>query len=246
MTHKLVPISVSIVLVLLFAIASASGQLQAVMKVGQFQGESPPGGYYVGWSDILSFNISVQNSGWSIHGDPLPASLSDMYVTKYVDTASPLLFGAVLTGQRFNDERAIDAQIHVFRIVNQVVIPDVKWLFEDVVVSSYNTVFDGGPAAELIALDYGMVTYEYYQYDEFGNLVSMTSFAYDRRAQVFNWVSSGNLADFELVTQFQSEPSPEPAALVLAGIGLAALVGWRGVRRRVQGAVRLPPRFERG
>jgi type VI protein secretion system component Hcp len=234
MRNKLVSIFVSIVLVLSFAIAVASGQPWAVMKVGTIQGDSTLAGYE-GWCDILSYNISVQNAGWNIQGDPLPASLSDMYITKSIDRASPLLFGAVLTGQRFNDERLVDAQVHLLKVgLGGQLEPAVKWLFEDVVVSAYNTAYEGGQALELVALDYGEITYEYFPTAD-GVPGPPISFTYDRSVGEIAWLGS-DFSNFQLVTQFQAEGVPEPAALVLAGIGLAALAGRRCAQRRARGA----------
>jgi type VI protein secretion system component Hcp len=230
MPHRYTAWLTSVVIGLLIVAAPTHGQFQAVMKVDGMLGESQIDGY-AQWSDILSYNISVQNGGWNPSGDPVPASLSDMYVTKYVDSASPLLFGAVLTGQRFNDPRAIDAQIHLLRSVNESFVPVVKWLFNDVVVSSYNTVYDGPAPAELVALDYGEVTYQYYPLNPDGTLGPVVSFTYNRSLGSLAWLGD-TLGEFRLIAQYASEGVPEPTALVLAGIGWVVLGAWGEARRR--------------
>jgi type VI protein secretion system component Hcp len=213
------------VVVVLFLTVPAVGQPWGVMKVGTMVGNSTIDGY-AGWCDILSYSLSVQNGGWNIYGDPLPASLSDMFVTKQLDIASPLLFGAVLTQQHFNDEWVFDAQIHVLATgLEGVPQAYVKWLFNDVVVSGYNTVYEGSLPLELVAIDYGEITYEYYPTNPDGSPGSPVSFTYDRHVGAMTW--SGDMVNgFQLVTQFQSVNVPEPGALLLV-LGCLSLAIWR-------------------
>jgi type VI secretion system secreted protein Hcp len=208
----------------------AGGQTWAVMKVGTMEGNSTISGYG-GWCDILSYSLSVQNGGWNIYGDPLPPSLSDMFITKQLDSASPLLFGAVLTQQHFNDSRVFDAQIHLLAPNGEVLQPYVKWLFNDVVVSAYNTVYEGAMPLELVAIDYGEITYMYYPTNPDGSLGAPVSFTYDRSVGAMTW--SGDMVNgFELVTSFQTESVPEPAAMLLLFSGVILGLGiMRGASR---------------
>lgn len=214
----------------------ATGQTWGVMKIGSLEGSSSLAGYE-GWSDILSYNIGVQNGGWDLGRDPLPATLSDMYITKRLDKSSPLLFGAVLTGQHFNDGRMIDARVYLLRESGGPFEAFVKWDFEDVFVSAYNTAFEGSTPLELVAIDYGEVTYTYYASDGPGGPIS---FHYDRRTGEFS-AAGDNGNDFQLITQFQSQIIPEPAAITMAAcawwgvVAIAAGTGRRGCRYREQG-----------
>ncbi len=233
MRHPFMILLANVVLLLLLATTTASGQsLQALMKVGDFEGESIIQGYQ-GWSDILSYNISVQNHGWTPDEPEAPASLSPMYVQKHVDLSSPALFQAALTQERIHvdgDPDPPDAQIHVVGDFGAGIAPHITWLFEDVVIGSYNTEFDSGAALELVALDYGKITYEYYLYNAMGNLDGYAWAEYDRRPEPATLVFGGDLAGFEFVTQFQSQPTPEPATVVLAGITAVTVLVVRRVR----------------
>lgn len=208
--------SVCLVGILAFLILAtpSSGQPWGVMKVDTMVGDSSIDGYQ-GWSDILSYSISVQNGGWNIWGDPLPPSLSDMYITKQLDGTSPMLFGAVLTQEHFNDPRVYDAQIHVVTLgAGGQPVATVKWLFNDVVVSAYNTVYEGAMPLELVALDYGEITYTYIPIAPDGTQGPPVSFTYNRHVGELTW--SGDIANgFQFVTQFQTTSVPEPATLLL-------------------------------
>jgi type VI secretion system secreted protein Hcp len=197
--------------------------VRAYMRVGDIEGGStvnPP------YSDILDYTISVQNGGWDPSGDgggSSSPSLSNMYVTKLVDKASPLLFGSVLMGTHYPT-----ADIELWR-GDDTLQRYVSWSFQDVVVSSYNTAKIGDTVMDLVALDYGRITYTYWN----GN--SPIGFTWDRATNDVGWFGSGGMAGFQFIPEYHSPTVPEPATLALLGTCAAAFLGWRWMKRRTPG-----------
>jgi hypothetical protein len=121
----------------------------------------------------------------------------------------------------------------------------VKWEFEDVVVSLYNTShYEGGLAPmEVIALDYRKVTYNYRRQRPDGTFDAWLWYWWDRDLQAGGGnltIPGGGAAGFEFVTSYHYEPDgiPEPAtvALVVGALAVAAACGWRsrGSRQAAQ------------
>ncbi len=208
----------------------AAGGLLGFLQVGSIEGDATMAGHEE-WSTILSYNISVQNAGWRPDGgDTIPA-FSDMYVTKSLDRGSPYYFGAAVVGMQFDEAKLdivnADQPSHLY----------VQWLFEDAVISAYNTVFDAGQSLELLAIDFRRVTYKYTPADETGRA---TGFMYDRYTNAFNWIGAPP-ANFVLLAQFTEASAPEPAGMVLAAIGAIAALCVRRRRGTASGAVSPQP-----
>ena len=202
------------------------------MKVGTIEGEAQIV-EYSGWSYIQDYNLSLQNDGWSLEGGPSSTpTLSNMMVVKSIDTASPLLFGAVLTGEHFNNSRGPDARIVVLTDFNGMKRPYVRWVFEDVVVSSYNTARSGDNILEMVALDYRWITYEYYPFAEDGMPLSPIGFTWDRATNTPAAFGEGGWSQFQFVSEYHETPTPEPTTLAVLTSGLTVLIGRRLIRRR--------------
>lgn len=241
MKSKCLVIAVSIALTAMFGTGSALGALDAYLKVAGIDGESNQA-MFVGWSDLLGYNISVQNDGWSSSGGGGAgrATFSPMFVQKYVDKASPKLFGAVLTGTHF-PTATIDVR-HAGTTSTRFAL----WEFEDVVISAYSTGQFTEAAVESLALDYRRIRYTYWPQQPDGSAGTPVVFGYDRQTNT-TWLSGGSLADFELITHFTAAAIPEPSALALLGCGLSALVLCRRRRYRATSTaselpeMRVPP-----
>lgn len=202
--------------VFLLAAAPAAGALKAYLMVGDIEGDVTEGDYY-GWSELLTYDISVQGSGWPAgHGTTLP-SFSNMYVTKLTDRASPHFWKGVWSGEVFGA-----ATIDV--IDSATSQRYVQWLFQEVYLTAYSTVFDE-QLAELVAIDFGKITYEYTPPGE-GSI----SFIYNRETgmEALNGTMS---SDFVLLTTFEATPAPEPTSALLAGIAALAWTVSRRARR---------------
>ena len=196
----------------------ASAGLVGMLQVGSIEGDSNVAGHE-NWSDILSYNISVQGAGLPAPPGAWQPTFSDMYVTKITDRGSPYYFGSLLIGTIFPTVR-IDV-VESTQPLNDY----VQWILEEAVVSSYNTAFDAGQSYELLAIDFTRLTYTH------SSRGMLSGFTYDQETGDFNWVF-GEAESFALLTQFSSSPTPEPAALLLAMIGLAALTIKRAIRCR--------------
>jgi type VI protein secretion system component Hcp len=191
------------------------------LQVGDIVGDSTIVGHE-GWSDILSYSISVQNAGWLPGGGASPASISDMFVTKKLDRGSPYYFGSVFAGAPYET-----ARIEVVQD-SQPTDDYVQWLFEDAVISAYNTAFDSTSQQplELLAIDFRQLTYKYTWQGEREPITA--GFIYDRSINALTWFDEAPTAGFALVTQFAAT-APEPASGMLM---LASLVlGPRRLRR---------------
>jgi len=224
----------SLICALIQCASPTSGALQAFLRVGDIEGDATAAGHEE-WSEILSYDFSVQNVGWTPGGGDLLPSFSDMYITKSVDRASPYLLGANVLGQHFDTARIDVAITDGATFTNKI-----EWLFQDAVVSAYNTVYSGGGGSgdtlELVAIDFRTITYKYYRP---GERVEPIGFTYDRLYDIFNWIGPAPTG-FQLISHFEADPSPEPTAVTLATIGLALLAFWSSGRRARSGTARSP------
>lgn len=197
-------------LLLILGNPAAEGALKAYLKVGEISGDSSDEIHYQ-WSEILSYDISVQNTGWppGAHGTSAP-TFSDMYVTKLSDSASPYYLKGVWLGQQFEEARLEVADPTTGYL-------SVAWLFQDVILSAYNTVFDE-QLLELVAIDFGRVRYSYYPDPMSGAI----EFDFDRNTNA-PWDTAVLAADgFQFVTHFEATPTPEPTTLLLTLVAMFA------------------------
>ena len=186
------------------------------------------------WCYILDYNISFQNDGWSPGVQTASVGTpSAMFVTKAVDKASPLLFMAVVTGQICASSApppavVYHAAIDVLRIGgDRTPKLYVRWGFKDVFVSSYNTARSGDNILEMVALDYGHITYEYYPVNPDGTSGSPIGFTWNRPTNTAEAFGEGDWSQFQFLSEFHDTPTPEPATLASLASGLAVFIGWR-------------------
>ncbi|MCA9260513.1 MAG: type VI secretion system tube protein Hcp [Planctomycetales bacterium] len=195
----------------------AVGALEAYLKVADIEGDFTDA-IHSGWSELLTYDISVQNAGWTSGTHQTTPSLSDMYVTKFTDKASPLLFRAVLTGEHFSEARIE---------VRDPAAPTsyIEWWFQDVVISAYNTVFDE-QSVELIAIDFGWLSYDY-----FAPGSGSIHFEYDRGTNTIATTATAT-SDAVMLTNFASTSTPEPTGPLLTCLA-AGIIARKRPRRKV-------------
>lgn len=195
------------------------GELAAFLRLDGIVGDTADTGLHYRWSDLLSYDISVQNSGRQHLGSGSQSpTFSDMYVTKAIDGASPYFFGGAVSGMPFGE-----AKIHLV----QASEPDqsyVEWILRDLVISAYNTVYDGGQSAELVAFDFGIIEYRYYPRRPDGSVDAPTGFLYEKETGHFEWIGTAPATGFLMMPQFAASSTPEPSTALLAGIGISALL----------------------
>ena len=227
---------VSIALAAVFGADSASA-LDAYLKVAGIDGEATHPAF-LGWSDVLSYNISVQKT--CSGGGGCAATLSPMFVQKYVDKASPKFFGAVLTGTRYPT-----AQIDIRRSGAGANPPEFAlWEFEDVLITSYSTGGSAQSALEALSLDYQKITYTYWPQLPDGSIGTPVMFAWNRQTNTSS--ASGNFADIEFVTNFAATSVPEPGTFALVGCAMTMFALWRRTNGRAsRRAVESPMRVSR-
>jgi type VI secretion system secreted protein Hcp len=159
-----------------FACASLSGAIY--IKIDGVEGESQDANHDK-WIDVLSISGGLFNSGTTHTGGGTGtgvANFQDLYLTKYVDKASPLLVGAASSGQIYRD-----AFIEVTKAGTEAQILYFEYRLTNILVTSVSTGGSGGEdrLTENVSLNYAKVNWHYYQVGPDGQAMGEVSANWD-------------------------------------------------------------------
>lgn len=129
----------------------------AFLKLGDIKGESVADGF-AEHIDILSFSWSTSQVGTTHRGTgggASKANVSDISITKYVDSASPTLFVDCCTGKHFKEATL------TLRKAGGKALPYLVIKMNDLIISSVSISGSSGSDDVIETLSLNFATYEY-------------------------------------------------------------------------------------
>ncbi len=142
---------------------------------GGLKGESTEPGFE-GWIEVDSFQFGAGNPVSTDFGSPNRSgtpSLTEITLSKTMDSTSPALFANLTQGER----------IPVMRVVLRLGSRTFKYIIEDVYISSVSWSSGGLDGSESLSLNFRTITVEHYSVDEKGGEILTGSASWNRATQ---------------------------------------------------------------